>query len=534
MSLILKTVPWLAALVMMCPCFQAGGQDVIVHDYDNVYQWQTEINSPRVPAELGYQTRAFLWIPPQCGKVKAVLICGHNAMEEGVIESFEFRQGLSDMDMALVWVSPGWEPSDLFYVPNGAQDGFEEAMEELAEKSGYDELRTVPVAYMSQSAQASSPYNFAAWNPDRTLAIISMHGDSPLSEVLCCGHVNPYWGSRNIDGIPALMCVGEYEWGEFRIESAFPFMKRYPDATLSLLCDAGHSHSDCSEFEMEYILAFLRKAMEYRIDDEGHLRKLDKRDGWLADRWYPENRVPQQPYSIHAAPFAEYAGDRDSCFWYFDEEMAGLTEEYYLRERGKQPQKLVAWQNGKPVDKIRFTPEEDGLTFHFQVKYDGNDHSSSPVQIRREYGPVRILNDSTFRITFHRTGFDGRKTGWMMFDCYANADSRYKRAILNLELRIPDKITDGQPQEINFPGLNDVYAGYDEEIRLLATSSSGLPVSFYVESGPAIVKGDSLILTGIPPRAKFPVEVTVVAWQYGISGQWQSATPVKSVFRIWK
>ena len=168
------------------------------------------------------------------------------------------------------------------------------------------------------------------------------------------------------------------------------------------------------------------------------------------------------------------------------------------------------------------------------MKYDGNHHSSSPVQIRREYGPVRILNDSTFRITFHRTGFDGRKTGWMMFDCYANADSLYKRAILNLELRIPDKITDGQPQEINFPGLNDVYAGYDEEIRLLATSSSGLPVSFYVESGPAIVKGDSLILTGIPPRAKFPVEVTVVAWQYGISGQWQSATPVKSVFRIWK
>lgn len=44
---------------------------------------------------------------------------------------------------------------------------------------------------------------------------------------------------------------------------------------------------------------------------------------------------------------------------------------------------------------------------------------------------------------------------WMMFDCYANADSLYKRAILNLELRIPGRITDGQPQAINFPGLND-------------------------------------------------------------------------------
>lgn len=512
----------------------AAGQDIIVHDYDNVYQWQTEINSPRVPAEPGYQTKAFLWIPPHCEKVKAVLLCGHNAMEEGIIESFEFRSGLSDMDMALIWVTPGWEPSDLFYAPNGAQAGFEEAMEELAEKSGYDELRSAPVAYMSHSAQASSPYNFAAWNPDRALAAISMHGDSPLSEVLCCGHVNPYWGSRNIDGIPALMCVGEYEWGEFRIESAFPFMKRYPDAALSLLCDAGHSHSDCSEYEIDYILAFLKKAAEYRIAEDGSLKKLDKRDGWLADRWYPEHRAQESPYSIHAAPYSEYGGGRDSCFWYFDEEMARLTEEYYQRERGKKTQKLEAWQNGKRVDRIRFTPEDDGLTFHFQVRHSGPGHSSSPIQIRREYGPVKIVNDSTFRIAFYRTGFNGRKTGWMMFDCYANSDSLYKRCILNLELRIPGQITDGQPQTINFPGLSDVYAGTEEEIVLAATSSSGLPVYFYVESGPAFIDGNRLVLTDIPPRAKFPVEVTVAAWQYGIAGKWQSAAPVNSTFKIWK
>lgn len=509
-----------------------SGQNVVTYDYDNVYQWHTEINSPRVPAEPGYQTKAFLWIPPQCDSVKAVLVCGHNAMEEGIIESFEFRRGLSELDMALVWVSPGWEPSDLFYVPNGAQDGFGEAMEELAAKSGYGELRTVPVAYMSHSAQASSPYNFAAWNPDRALAVISMHGDSPLSEVLCCGHVNPYWGSKNIDGIPALMCVGEYEWGEFRIESAFPFMKRYPDALLSLLCDAGHSHSDCSEYEINYILAFLGKAMEYRIDEDGSLKKLDKRDGWLADRWYPEHRAPESPYSIHAAPYSVYAGDRDSCFWYFDEEMARLTEEYYLRERGKKPRKLAAWQDGKRVEKIRFNPEDDGLTFHFQVRHEDPEHADAPIRIRREYGPVRILNDSTFRITFHRTGFDGRKTGWMMFDCSADSDSLYKRCILNLELRIPGRITDGRPQEIRFPELSDVYAGTDEEIRLNATSSSGLPVYFYVESGPAVVEGDRLILTDIPPRATFPVEVTVTAWQYGMAGRWQTAAPVKRVFRI--
>ena len=111
-------------------------------------------------------------------------------------------------------------------------------------------------------------------------------------------------------------------------------------------------------------------------------------------------------------------------------------------------------------------------------------------------------------------------------------DSLYKRCILNLELRIPGRITDGRPQEIRFPELSDVYAGTDEEIRLNATSSSGLPVYFYVESGPAVVEGNRLILTDIPPRATFPVEVTVTAWQYGIAGQWQTAAPVKRVFRI--
>jgi hypothetical protein len=40
-------------------------------------------------------------------------------------------------------------------------------------------------------------------------------------------------------------------------------------------------------------------------------------------------------------------------------------------------------------------------------------------------------------------------------------------------------------------------------------------VAYYVVAGPAEVEGDLLKLTPIPPRAKYPVKVTVVAWQYG-------------------
>ena len=59
-------------------------------------------------------------------------------------------------------------------------------------------------------------------------------------------------------------------------------------------------------------------------------------------------------------------------------------------------------------------------------------------------------------------------------------------------------------------------------------------VCYYVKEGPAEIKGDKLVLTKIPPRAKFPVKVTVVAWQYGRSGepQVQTAEAVEQSFYI--
>ena len=56
----------------------------------------------------------------------------------------------------------------------------------------------------------------------------------------------------------------------------------------------------------------------------------------------------------------------------------------------------------------------------------------------------------------------------------------------------------------------------------------------YPGTCPAEIKGDKLVLTKIPPRAKFPVKVTVVAWQYGRSGepQVQTAEAVEQSFYI--
>ena len=78
------------------------------------------------------------------------------------------------------------------------------------------------------------------------------------------------------------------------------------------------------------------------------------------------------------------------------------------------------------------------------------------------------------------------------------------------------KNNSGLAQKITFEKIPDVKAG-TISIQLAAKSDSGLPVKYFVRAGPAVVQGDQLVFRPIPPRAKFPLAVTVAAWQFGRS-----------------
>lgn len=57
-------------------------------------------------------------------------------------------------------------------------------------------------------------------------------------------------------------------------------------------------------------------------------------------------------------------------------------------------------------------------------------------------------------------------------------------------------------------------------------------ILYYIKEGSACLKGDEIVFTKIPPRAKFPLKITVVAWQYGVKEKVQSAQPVERSFNI--
>ena len=512
------------------------------------WQWSVEIKE-LISEETNAHPSAYLWIPENCKQVRAVIIGQHNMTEETIFEHPEFRKNMGKLGIAEIWITPGidqrWE------VTKGTQQIFETMMKNLSEISGYAELEFAPVIPIGHSAMATYPWNFAAWNPERTLAVLSIHGDSPRTHLTGYGRANLDWGTRTIEGIPSLMVMGEDEWWEDRLITSFDYRREYPNAPLSFLADAGHGHFDISDELIDYLSLFLKKAVEYRLpkhsssDIPVQLIPVEAKNGWLADRW----RKNEKP-TAEAASYDKYKGDKNHAFWYFDKEMADATEKYYANERGKTEQYIGFEQKGKlitfnPKSHVRmspsFQPEADGVTFNLKAVYTdtlrneySKEHSTHPIRMSRICGPVEVVNDTTFTVRFYRMGLDNpKRTGGICLMASVKQDHKYRSAVQQVEIRIPYRNKEGISQRIIFPKLSDVKASV-KKISLNGTADSGLPVYYYVKEGPAEIKGDKLVLTKIPSRAKFPVKVTVVAWQYGRSGEpkVQTAEAVEQSFYI--
>lgn len=398
-----------------------------------MYQYSVAL-SGYISTETGKAPTAYLWIPEGCQQVKAVIFAQQNMTEEMLFKNPQFRQQMQQLDIALLWVAPwftqNWDPS------TGCQQVFEEMMTAIAYQSNHLEIAKCPVIPFGHSAQATFPWNFAAWNPERTLCILSFHGDAPRTNLCGYGTANIEWGrTRNIDGIPGLMIEGEYEWWEARIRPALAFRMMYPNSCISFLCDAGSGHFEMMPETADYIAKFIRKAMQYRLSPlTSYLSPLNPKDGWLACRYNPDLQpndgdgakddifaIAQRP---KPAPYADYKGDHHDAFWYFDQEMTELTESRYAETRGKQM---------RPLEKPTYTISSDGKKVAVRVAAD--------VHVEVISGPLRKVNNHTFEVYPYEAGLDNPKrsyTAWLI--AIRDGDIQYKRAVQPIEVKLPNPL----------------------------------------------------------------------------------------------
>ena len=507
--------------------------------------------------------RAFLWIPPGCERVRAVVVAQNNMLEEGVLEHPAMRRELAALGIAQVWIAPPFDV--VFRFDEGAGERFDALMQALAKHSGYEELAFAPVVPIGHSACASYPWNFAAWNPARTLAVISLKGDAPLTPMTGSGHPNPDWGDRRIDGVPGLMVMAEYEWLEGRLQPAADFVEKFPNAPVAVLAEPGCGHFEASDELVSFLARFIRKAVAHRLPAESPpdhaptLKPVDPADGWLVERW-----KFNQPRTVPPAPAARFTGDPKNAFWCFDEEMALATQNHFAVQIGKKPQLLGFVQNGENLPQVpthnqvtlQLQPLDDGITLRLGTRFLNEVESGStnlarwtqlpvgtpighaagggPIRLSRITGPVEQIDERTFRIRLNRAAStDDRRQHDIWLLASHPGDAVYKSAVQQSLLRLTPN-TQGREQRITFPPIADQPAA-TRTLKLAASSDTGLPISYYVREGPAEIEGNTLRFTNLPPKAKFPLEITVVAWQWGrvsADDPVKTAEPVTQTFQL--
>jgi len=546
----------------------------------SVYQWSAEID-PVGDTETKKKPRAYLWIPPNCQKVRGIVIGEHNMEEAPILEHPAFRRTLADLGFAEIYITPPMG-SMHFRFDRGAGESLEKLLKEFSQKSGYSELEQAPLIPIGHSAAASFGWDMAAWKPERVLAVISTSGQWPYF-FEPGGETNigksPDWAGRTIDTVPGLTTKGEYEvqgsltngWyagigGETFKHRKMPF---------SQVLEPGRGHFDVSDEKIDLFTLYIKKAAQYRLpaeSDPGQPVKLKEIDPTKGEGWYYEQWVLDTPPKNPAAPVNSFQGDKSRACWAFDEEMAKAIEEFQGKWRNRQPL-LVAYKqkNGLVQPRpdhfmvhLKFEPAEDGVTFQldpaFWDKVPG-DHNTNPavnggkegtggwgtslleekarnvvinpgdplqypagkenlLTITPICGPVKQINSNTFSVRFDRLGMDNpKRSGSICFALVYPGDEKFKPMVQQSELKFPISNTKGTPQTITFPAIPDQKRSVSmPSLQLSATASSGLPVHYYVREGPAFVDDKGVLtFTPIPPRSTYPISVTVVAWQYGRS-----------------
>ena len=367
--------------------------------------------------------RACLRLPRGAKEVKAILYCHQNMTEEVLFRSREFCSKMDSLGVAMAFVQSGSQNWD---VTKGCQERFDSIVADFAKVTEHPELAKAPIIPFGHSAQATFPWNFAAWNPDRTLCIISYHGDAPRTNLCGYGRENIEWGrTRNIDSIPGLMIEGEYEWWEARVRPALAFRMMYPDSRISFLCDAGRGHFDLSQPTMDYIAKFIGKAL------------ADPRPagGVYYSRWSEDGAESQDPHDM---------------FWYQDDEMVGLTKSRYAETRGKKMQYLSAKINGEPLTynpeshvKINLTLKGEEFTvepfFCDETRTNPTDqHSSAKPRVVLISGGAIQTGEYTFKVDRDYFGEDPKRLWSGITLCLeADGDETYKPAVQELVIHSP-------------------------------------------------------------------------------------------------
>lgn len=500
--------------------------------------------------------RAYLWIPPHCKFVRGIIFGQQVILEKPFMQDPNIRAAAAAENLAEVLICPAIV--NYLNQPNYKQQvaGLYKVLARLAQKSGYTEIAKAPLLPVGHSGGGILPWMLAYYNRHRIIALVTLHAAPSLPA---------FWNlNATADGVPVLADSGQYEswnspvhslqWHVSWVRGLLLYFRGFwSHALVSEIVEPGAGHFSLTPTLTRYIGEFIRQAAAERLPvhvapgKRPVLRHIPLASGWLGDVQL------LKPAVFAPAPYRQYRGQPQLAFWFLNKQLAIDGENFEADRRGKRDQRVTFVQNGKPLpaqwlEPLKFHPIGDGMTVKVHACFlkakpiGGSDpgkplgHGPQPIQFRLIggwNGGGRQVGPNEFRIRFSNFGMHTWRSKSLMIMAYVPGNKTWAYAEQAGSITFPTFLTHGKPQAITFAKLPNVAAG-TKSLTLNAAATSGLPVHYYITSGPAYVHGGKIIFTPIPPRAKFPIAVRITAWQWGrfTTPRIASAKPITQTFYI--
>jgi hypothetical protein len=502
-----------------------------------------------VPIEKGTST-AYLWVPADAKQVRGVIVAGNTVIEKDFVKDPAIRRACSEQQLALIWMRCG-----LTHTPTQAM------LDSLAKLSGYGEIAVAPLMFVGHSAGGPQAQQLGVKFASRCFGTIQYRGGGPFD------------GTPLPANIPSLIMMGEFDefGGTMRraegrehwdgvVDKVAAYRGKDPAHLASILVEPGAGHFPWSQRNADYAARFITKAAAAKIPanwptdaaQSPQLLTIDPKAGWLTSL----NLRSAQTEKPAAAD--GFAGEIGKTAWHFDRELAEATLAYHQGFERKD--QFVRWTDPYWVDAgvrhffngLKWVG--DGQTFEVRAAYadkypanqpDGKGpkwtkagqscgQSTAPIKFRPVFGAIVPAGENRFRVQFDNLSpaADGAKCNFLAYS-EGDAEYRYTEQI-GMSPRGLANLKDGKAQTITFPPI-ELPADLSPT-PLKATSDSGLAVEYYVAAGPGEIRDGKLVISELPQRSAYPIELRVVAYQFGsgVEPKFKTAAPVEQVLRIEK
>ncbi|MDC7693696.1 hypothetical protein PQU94_05305 [Asticcacaulis sp. DXS10W] len=497
-----------------------------------VWQYHVDMSAQR--------SHAYLWTPPRSKRLRGLIMGQTIVIEKALLEDPAIRAMAAREDFGLIWFNRNWGNRYVYSEPRRDDRVVQGALDALAALSGFEELTWVPWVTIGHSASQAFAFNPAYQNPDRVLCIISAKAGLGRP---------PEWDkTASLRHTPVLQIGAElFELGPARRLSPIDTTARqmaehartHPDTVSMGLTQTGSGHFEWSPDLGRYVAAFISAAAKARLPEaltrDFRFNETPERELWLVD-----SAVPPR---FAAAPAPLYQGPRETAMRVFNGHLAKALSAFYAGHN-KRPVWIsfdhqTPSANGQGLQTLDFTPEADGLSFSVSARLQRDD-SDTGGSAPRGGLHFRVVGwgwscvrtgPATFRVQFNRAEDNIDK---ILILAEYPGDRTHRPVVQPVLIRIPLTHDEGLEQTLSFDALPDVASPHGR-IRLNARSSVGLPVSFFVRSGPVLIEdAHYLRFADVPAHARFPLRIEVVATQWGraTGPAVKTATPVSRVFYL--